>query len=231
MISHHIEIFRSLKNEPIVQVLHQLIEYHVVHFVVVVDFHVVEGLICLILFQLTEVEWVDLCFGIKFLHFRSENSLFFCLIVAVVVQVISLHHIKNVTNIRNKIWTTIYLYFVRWGKSNVISSFFVSVNCSCFFCTLFLDHCCGKLRKKIERDDEKIARKKNSSFFFDNMFIHKRLIDFFSFKKKNYRIWCTILATSRSSAFPPFHYKKKKKKKFKNKKKKKKKKNIKKMKK
>ncbi len=125
MISHHIEIFRSLKNEPIVQVLHQLIEYHVVHFVVlvVVDFHVVEGLICLILFQLTVVEWVDLCFGIKFLHFRSENSVFFCLIVPVVVQVISFHHIKNVTNIRNKIWTTIYLYFVRWGKSNVISSF------------------------------------------------------------------------------------------------------------
>ncbi len=94
------------------------------------------------------------------------------------VQVISIHLIKHLANIRNRqeiIFGRQYIS-ISFGEENLmLFHFFVSVNCSCFFCTLFLYHCCGKLKEMI-----KIAKKKNF-FFSDNLFIHPRLIDFFFF--------------------------------------------------
>ncbi len=168
-----------MKNEQIVLAFQQLIGHHVVQFVVldVVDFHVVEWLICLIWFQLIAVELLDLCFGIKFLHMKSKKNIFFYSIVVVLVQVIFIHPIKHVTNLRNRqeiIFGRQYIS-ISFGEENLmLFRFFVSVNCSCLFCTLFLYHCCGKLKEMI-----KIAKK--LLFFSNNLFIQQRLIDFFFF--------------------------------------------------
>lgn len=81
------------KNELIVLVYHQLIDHHVVQFVVldVADFLVVVLLICLI-----EVVYLDLIFGIKIRYLRKKNNCFCLFLVAVVDQVISIHLIKTI---------------------------------------------------------------------------------------------------------------------------------------
>jgi len=97
----------------------------------------------------------------------KKNSFFFYLIVVVLVQVISIHLIKHLANIRNRqeiiFGRQYYIYiYISFGEENLLLFrlffLFVSVNCSCFFCTLFLYHCCGKLKEMI-----KIAKK---NFFF-----------------------------------------------------------------